>query len=370
MAWILPAVALFTLLGAEGSRWLAAQPYREPLPALEALPVPSALPPTGSARAAPSPAEPAPDAAPGPALPERPQHPPGIEGTDNYLLLGLDRRPGARGSGLADTILVAVLARDSDEVGLISVPRDLYVDLPGYGPGRINMVFGAAARVREPALELARRVVSNTLLLPIDHAMAIDLSLFERAVDEVGGVTVSVPCPIYDDFVDARTESGRRTLRVEAGEQLMDGATAAMYVRSRHGRSDHDRARRQQAVLLGLQHELRGMEAVLELPALIELFEESIRTDLRRIDLLRLARRAARIEPGHVHGLVLGHAHTTAFRSPEGYAVLLPNYDAIDEAVAKLFTLPPPSGAARAERCAPADIALRHRAPHKSRSGG
>jgi LCP family protein required for cell wall assembly len=358
----------FAAATARTAHWLEARPYRGAIPELQALPLPRQLPAIGQSGSEPSP--PAARTPAAPVLPERPKRPPSIEGTENTLLLGLDRRPGARGSGLADTILVAVVARDGNEVGLISVPRDLYVDLPGFGPARINLVFGAAARLREKPLELFRRVVANTLLLPIDHAITVDLDLFEQAIDQVGGVSVNVPCPIYDDFIDPRTESGRRALRVEAGERQMDGATAAMYVRSRHGRSDHDRARRQQAVLLGLQQELRSIESVVELPALLALFEDSILTDMRRIDLLRLARRVSSLGPGAVHGLVLGPKHTTAFRTPEGQAVLLPNYDAIDAAVAKLFTAPPPTRNHDPVQCAPADIALQHRGPTKARPQG
>jgi anionic cell wall polymer biosynthesis LytR-Cps2A-Psr (LCP) family protein len=195
------------------------------------------------------------------------------------------------------------------------------------------------------------------LKLPIEHAIALDLGIFERAVDAVGGVDVDVPCPIRDNFVDARAEGGRRLLDIDAGRSHLDGVTAAMYVRSRHGRSDFHRARRQQAVLLGVQHTLSGL-GVLKLPELWGAFEASVETDLRRIELLALGRRALALDPSHLHGLVIGHEHVQGFRTPDGKAVLLPNYEAIDGALSKLFSADSPGVRPQNAVCEPKDAAL------------
>lgn len=143
------------------------------------------------------------------------------------------------------------------------------------------------------------------------------------------------------------------------GLQRMDGATAAMYVRSRHGRSDWNRARRQQAVLLGLRHELETLGGISKLPSLWDEFEASVQTDLRRIELFNLARRAFAIEPSHLHGLVLGAGEMHGEMTSDGRAVLIPDPKAIERALAGLFSAPspgvPPSGA----KCAAKDAALR-----------
>jgi anionic cell wall polymer biosynthesis LytR-Cps2A-Psr (LCP) family protein len=201
------------------------------------------------------------------------------------------------------------------------------------------------------------RVVEDTLKLPIEHAIALDLGVFERAVDAVGGVDVDVPCPIRDNFVDGRVEGGRRLLDVDAGRQHLDGVTAAMYARSRHGRSDFHRARRQQAILLGVKQALSGLGA-LKLPELWSAFESSVETDLRRIELLALGRRAVSLDPGHLHGLILGHDHVHGFRTDEGKSVLLPNYEAIDTSLGKLFSAPSPGIPPALAKCEPKDAAL------------
>ena len=79
--------------------------------------------------------------------------------------------------------------------------RDLWVEIPGHGEDRINTVMNVAQRSGEDLLELLGRVVENTPGLPIAHALAIDIGVFERAVDALGGVTVDVPCPIIDRFI-------------------------------------------------------------------------------------------------------------------------------------------------------------------------
>jgi LCP family protein required for cell wall assembly len=279
--------------------------------------------------------------------------------TRNFLLVGLDRRADGAGPTLADTLVVVVLDERAGHVGLVSIPRDLYVDIPDAAPDRINTVYNVARRAKKAPLPFLARVVTDTLALPIEHALAIDLGVFERGIDALGGVDVEVPCPILDRFLDARAPDGRRTLDVTEGKQRMDGATAAMYVRSRHGRSDWDRARRQQAVLLGLRHELETFGGLSRVPALWDAFETSVQTDLRRIELFGLARRALGIEPTHLHGLVLGAEQMHGERTSDGRAVLIPDREAIERALGGLFSAPSPGVRPPSAKCAPKDAALR-----------
>jgi len=291
-----------------------------------------------------------------PSAAEKHRTPP-LTNTRNFLVVGLDRRPDGSGPALADSLVVVVLDEASQHVGLISFPRDLYVDIPDSGTDRINTVYQVAKRSKREPLALLSRVVEDTLKLPIEHALALDLGVFERAVDAVGGVDVSVPCPIRDNFVDTREASGRRELDLDAGQRHLDGVTAAMYVRSRHGRSDFHRARRQQAVLLGVQRTLAGL-GVLKLPDLWGAFESSVETDMRRIQLLALARRALSLDAAHLHGIVIGHEHVQGFRTPDGKSVLLPNYEAIDASLGKLFSADSPGVRPKQAVCEPKDAAL------------
>jgi anionic cell wall polymer biosynthesis LytR-Cps2A-Psr (LCP) family protein len=138
----------------------------------------------------------------------------------------------------------------------------------------------------------------------------------------------------------------------------MDGVTAAMYARSRHGRSDFSRARRQQAILIGMRRELSHSSSVLRLPSLFAQFEDSLETDLRRVDMLALAQRMLRVDARHLHGLVLGAEQVSPFFTADGKAVLRPNPAAIANALDKLFAAPAPGSAENGAICPKADIAL------------
>jgi LCP family protein required for cell wall assembly len=353
------AAVLAVASGSYGAcAWLWAAPYRPArahlvparveAAALEIIaPASSGAAPETSSRAAPA----------EPPIIAKPARTPPLANTRNFLIVGLDRRPDGTGPALADTLVLVVLDESSQHVGLVSIPRDLYVAIPDATTDRINTVYQVAKRSQRDPLELLSRVVEDTLKLPVEHALALDLGVFERAVDAVGGVDVDVPCPIRDNFVDTREPSGRRVLDLDDGRHHLDGATAAMYVRSRHGRSDFHRARRQQAVLLGVQHALSGL-GVLKVPELWEAFEKSVETDMRRIQLLTLARRALGLDPSHLHGVVIGHDHVQGFRTPEGKSVLLPNFETIDASLAKLFSAPSPGARPTLARCEAKDAAL------------
>jgi polyisoprenyl-teichoic acid--peptidoglycan teichoic acid transferase len=341
--------------------WLLARPYQRPLlppvrPAFSANLAAAAAPAAASAVTPPRPAA-ASGLTPAPVIAARVSTPP-FEYTDNYLLVGLDRRPFGGGAGLSDTIIVAVFDEPSDALGLVSIPRDLWVEIPGHAEDRINTVMNVARRSGEDPLALLGRVVENTLGLPIGHSVAIDIGVLERAIDALGGVSVDVPCPIVDRFLDPRDATGHRKLDLAAGTARLDGVTAAMYARSRHGRSDFSRARRQQAILVGMRRELSKPSSLVRLPTLFASFEDSIETDLSRGEALSLAGRLLRLSPAHLHGLVLGVEQVSAMQAAGGRAVLRPKRNAIDDALNQLFSAPSPGLPQVGSVCPKADVAL------------
>lgn len=347
------SVGLAVAAGYAGA-WLFAKPGNVPLPSdtptlVQEAPAP---PPSWTADLPPVPSS-APSVMP---IATKKVRTPPLTNTRNILLAGLDRRPDGTGPSLTDTLVVIVIDDATQHVGLVSIPRDLYVDIPDATSDRINTVYSVAKRSKRDPIGLLKQVVEDTLQLPIEHALVLDLGVFERAVDAVGGVDVDVTCPLRDRFLDSRVEGGRRELDVDEGERHMDGVTAAMYARSRHGRSDFHRARRQQAVLMGVQHALAGF-GVTKLPDLWSEVEASVETDMRRLDLLGLGRRALKTDPTHLHGMIIGDKQVKGV-FVEGKAVLLPDYDAIDEALGKLFSEPSPGAQPKYAVCAPKDIAL------------
>jgi len=174
------------------------------------------------------------------------------------LLLGTDRRPGEEVTPRSDAVLVARIDPARKRVALLSLPRDLWVAIPGHGNNRLNAAYLWGERDGPPGggLALARATVSDTLGLPIDYGVVVDFRGFAGIIDALGGVNVDVPRPLVDrEFPTA--DYRVTTVRFAAGRQRMDGARALAYARIRHPDSDFERGLRQQAVLVAIAERLR-----------------------------------------------------------------------------------------------------------------
>lgn len=283
---------------------------------------------------------------------------PPLTRTTNLLLAGIDTRPGGFSGGRTDALVLVVIDRRSRHVGLVGIPRDLVVDLPGHGTVRINTVYLRGTREGGPrqGVRLLGQTVRQLIGLAVDHTVFIDHAGFEGLVDALGGISVRVVCPIRDRFLDPRGPDGRVELRLEAGVHWMDGRTALMFSRSRHGRGVTDRARRQLAVLLGFRDRVTqlGPHRIAEL---LPQLRRTVYTELPAVELIRLLRLAAGVRREHLHGLVLGWRHVDTVTLEDGRRVMRPRPDAIHAALRQLFQAGPP-GLRRPVTCPPMDAAL------------
>ena len=211
----------------------------------------------------------------------------------NILLLGSDRRPGESEPSRTDALIVARVDPLRHRVALLSLPRDLIVEVPGYGSTRINAatVWGELYQDPEGGIGLARKTVSNLLGIPIDYMIYIDFEGYINMIDSIGGVTVDVPTELYDPEFPTM-DYGYTEAHFLPGPQHLDGATALMYSRIRHPDSDFERMRRQQAVLAGVIGQLREQNAVESLKRLEEMttaLRGYVKTDIPEDRLLGLA---------------------------------------------------------------------------------
>lgn len=211
------------------------------------------------------------------------------DGRVNILVLGIGGQ-GHDGPNLSDTIMVWSIDPKTKDVAMLSVPRDLYVKIPGYGYSKIN----AANAHGGP--QLAAQVVSNVIGVPIHYYALIDFSGFKEAVDAVNGVDINVPTTLYDPLFpcdDGTKKAGRYCpIHFAVGPQHMNGETALEYSRSRETTSDFARAARQQQVLVALRQkalQLSTLTNPLKLTGLIESVGNHLRTDLQLGDMQRLA---------------------------------------------------------------------------------
>jgi polyisoprenyl-teichoic acid--peptidoglycan teichoic acid transferase len=215
------------------------------------------------------------------------------DGRVNILLLG-------RGGGdhtapdLTDTMIVASVDPFNKTATLLSVPRDLWVQVPGGGPMKINAAWatggykqqGKVRTITDPVAVQAGfknvdTVVESALGIKIHYNMIVDFKAFKQAVDTVGGVSVNVPADLVDPSM--AWENKNNPVLAKAGMQTFDGTAALRYVRSRHTSSDFARGERQRAVMLGIKskvQELGTLSNPMKISGLLGAFGNNVSTDL------------------------------------------------------------------------------------------
>jgi len=259
-------------------------PTEPPAPTPTLRPLPSSTPTIPRPSPTPLPTAPPPTATPSA---------PAVGAPITVLLLGSDQRPSETDPARTDAIIIARIDPEQHRIALLSLPRDLWVTVPGYGQTRINAahVWGIIYGDPEGGMGLARKTVSNLLGIPIDYTVYIDFQGFIGAIDSLGGVTVDVEKELYDAQFPTM-DYGYTVAHFLPGPQQMDGATALMYSRIRHPDSDFARMRRQQAVLAGVLATLRQQHALQELASLEHVtaaLRDYVKTDMPEEHMIGLA---------------------------------------------------------------------------------
>lgn len=264
-------------------------------------------------------------------------------------LLGLDEAQGAA-VWRTDSIILAFVDRKKGRLSLLSVPRDLWVKVPGYASNRINTVDALGERVDYSGG--GRGLLDETLRLnlgiPVHHYVRIDFAGFIRMVNIMGGITVDVPVPLREWFPDPEAPFGRRYFTMPAGERQMDGRTVLAYCRSRMTTSDFDRSSRQQQVLLALWQKALTLDTLKQVPTLWKEFQDSVSTDLSTTQLLQLAYFSYSLDPKQIRRAQLDSKVVTGWTTPGGAQVLLPRIELVQQVVFDLVSAEAQQSATRA----------------------
>lgn len=250
----------------------------------------------------------------------------------SFLLLGSDLRPGS--SYRTDTLVVALLRPREGQVSLISIPRDLWVQIPGVGEQRINTAYqsGELSGLPGGGPALLKETIFNNLGIEIDHTALVDFDGFRKIVDALGGVDVPVACP-YTDWrlaaPDLNPEDENNWSLFTAGPGLihMDGDLALWYARSRKKSNDFDRGRRQQETLRALYRQFLNSQGLSRLPQLYAELSASIQTDLGLNGLVELS--PLTLNNADIRSYYIAGEMVTPWITPGGAYVLLPNSAAI-----------------------------------------
>jgi len=255
----------------------------------------------------------------------------------NILILGLDRRPEQGDAVRSDVIMLVTADPRDPRLVLLSIPRDLYVEIPGYGEGRINTAHFWGERERAGGgPDLAMDAVAANFGVPVHDYVRVDFDGFRAVVDAVGGIDVVVEERIVDDAYPTE-DYGTMRIEIPAGAQHMDGEQALQYVRSRHGASDFDRAARQQKVLMALARRLSVPANWPRLPAVLRAVARHVETGMGPVRMLQVAVTALRVGPDGIEHHVIDRDMTRPWTTPTGGAVLLPRWEVIEPLVEGLF---------------------------------
>lgn len=224
------------------------------------------------------------------------------------LLLGVDARPGEGFRARSDALMLVRLDPQQGRATLLSMPRDMWVAIPGYGQGKVNGAFyyGAAAGAGS-GMELAKQTIGGAFGVPIDHAVVIDFAGFRSLIDALGGITVDVPKEIYDGQFPT-DDYGYMVAHFKQGPQQMDGARALVYARTRHPDSDFERIKRQQLVLLGITNRLKergALQNLHEADLLTAALAPYVKTDMPADLVLSMLWSLRSIDPAGVQRLTV-----------------------------------------------------------------
>ena len=250
------------------------------------------------------------------------------------LLLGLDYRDWSQdenGPSRSDTMILLTLDPQTHTAGMLSIPRDMWVSIPGFKHGKINTAYylGDAYKLPGGGPGLAVKTVEQFLGVPINYYAQIDFGAFVSFIDEIGGVKIDVPEKITIDLLG---DNNTKTLK--PGVQVLPGEWALAYARARHTEGgDFDRAKRQQQVILGIRDRVISFDMLPTLikkaPVLYQQLSSGIHTNLTLDDAIRLALLAQSIPDENIKRGVLDEKYVQFGWSPDHLSILIPMPDKV-----------------------------------------
>jgi LCP family protein required for cell wall assembly len=248
-------------------------------------------------------------------------------GRVTVLLMGLDYRDWSAGEGPArtDTMILLTLDPLNNTAGMMSIPRDLWVSIPGFENGRINTAYflGEAYQMPGGGPGLAVQTVEELLGVEINYYAQVDFGTFTYFIDELGGVKIDVPRKIKIDPIVGDP------IKLKSGLQVLNGDLSLAYARARNTRGgDLDRSVRQQQVILGIRDRLLDPNNLSRLiknaPALYTEIAAGVQTNMTLDELIKLAVMAQTVPEEHISRQTISPQEVIFAESPDGQSVLVP----------------------------------------------
>lgn len=283
-----------------------------------------------------------------------------INGRTNILLAGYSADdPRHSGAELTDSMMILSINKATKSAAVISVPRDLYVNIPGYGYSKINAAYeyGEAINFSEAGyasggMGLLEKTIKETLGIDTNYYGLINYSAFKSAVDAVGGITITInssdPRGIYDSNTGIKLANGSVTL---------DGQTALNLARARgdaysygYLNSDFDRTKYQQAMLVALKNKASSTSVIanpLKIGELADSVGSNVKTDMQINEMETLYSIMKGVSDSNERTITLDNVSgvnlLADYRTANGQSALIPalgidNFNAIKTAINNLLT--------------------------------
>lgn len=259
----------------------------------------------------------------------------------NILLLGSDTDEKFQGNYIAQTDIVVTIDPSTKTVGMLSIPRDFYINVPGGGLHKLDEAYGLGG------VGKSRQTIEDDFGITINYYAWVGLDGFIKVINDVGGVDVDLTHPItddnYPDDVGSNNAYAVKRLYLAPGPQHLDGQTALEYVRSRHADlvGDFGRSVRQQQVITALKTKLDNPNIFGKLSTIANDLVGFLKTDMQLTDVLKLMTFARDLDVNKITKLVLGPPYsssgTATSGGDSGASVVFPNCSKIVPAIDSLF---------------------------------
>jgi len=249
------------------------------------------------------------------------------------LILGLDYSDWRGGeTPHSDTMILLSVDPISNTASILSIPRDLWVNIPGFDYGRINEAYfnGEAYNLPGGGAELARQTVEQFIGIPVHYYAVIGFDAFIDFIDEIGGVVVTPDQHVKIE----KFGGGQEEILVPGKMYTLDGGLALAYARERHTEGgDVDRASRQQEVILAIKQRILKYEnlpnLIAKAPALYQDISSGISTNLNLQQAIQLGILGLQLDSSNIRQGIINYDMVIPTSSPDGEKILKPIPDKI-----------------------------------------
>ena len=241
----------------------------------------------------------------------------------NILILGTDDSPERGGVGRTDTIILASIIPLKPYIGMLSIPRDLWVEIPGVGEQRINTAyFFAEAEEAGSGADAAKATIHQNFGVPVRYHAVIHMSGLISFVDSLGGIDLVLDAPLGG---------------MPAGVTHLDGSQALAFVRERSTSDDFGRMARTQALLSAVLRKSLKPSSWWDLPKITLALSQTVDTNIPVWQIPRLTFALLRAPLLGLDSRTVTREMVTPYQTAGGAQVLLPDWEASQPLLQEMF---------------------------------